>query len=1005
MKKAHVRYLKKLALLVVLSGVFSFFPSVFVHAADWGNAKWIWQESEQSQNEDFTIEYDTNIENYASGFVFGADAESLNNGFLWQFIISSNRIIFKPQHYENGKSTSLGQVDISKVLSNPHQTFHVTIRRSGNKIETLINQKLIDTRTIGYDLIVGEIGFHEKIGQQTESAFFDNVCVYGNDNSLIRGEDFTCEWVYGGYLANDKLYLSGKDVFLASETNTHRAETWMNFRKSIELDTVPDSLTANIAVDSKYWLWINGELVIFEGSVKRGPTVNDTWYDTVDITPYLVQGKNEIAVLVNYYGISGFDHNSSGKGGFIFCAQSDGFQLVSDESWKAKRNNAYKAIVDLSLKPNYRLAEDNVNYDARDEISSWTDMGFNDSDWKQAVTLGNAGDQPWNSLYERTIPQWKNSGLIDYVNSSEYELYTQKATTKEVTIDMELPYNAQVTPYLEIEAPEGLEIKIQTDHFYAGSYAVDKSIRHSYITKEGVQSFEAYTWINGEHVYYTIPAGVRIISLKYRETGYDSNVAGSFTSNDSSLNTLWQQATRTLYVNMRDSFMDCPERERAAWTGDFTVDMGIMAYSMDTSSYALYEKCITAMANWAREDGVLETVVPGNYHTELPIQMLTGISGIYEYYMYSGNEEILESVYPALKNYLAIYQIGSDGLIVHRSGGWDWMDHGGNIDAKPIENAWYYMALKSMLNVANTIGKPEDISFYESRMNSIEANYNQKFWTGKSYYYSTSDGQPDDRANALAVLSGLADETKYTAITQVLIKQKYATPYMEKFVLDALCEMGQMEAAQTRIKARYAEMISTGSTLWEDWDRESGSSNHGWSGGPLITMSRDMAGISPETPGYENWFIQPDMGKLNQINCTVPTVNGSICVDMTKEEIEDAKQFNLNITSPDNTAGTVAIPVQNTEYAVIKVGDSVIYDKGSVSDEVEGVTYVSADEDYIYFSVVGGNYTFQSEEPKIPDVITNVYMQNIGWMSEVTSGKTAGVEGSGLRMEAIMIKS
>ena len=77
---------------------------------------------------------------------------------------------------------------------------------------------------------------------------------------------------------------------------------WMAFRKDVNLDKAPSQATARIAVDSKYWLWINGDIVIREGGLKRGPDPHNTYYDEVDLSGYLKQGKNEIAILVWYFG-------------------------------------------------------------------------------------------------------------------------------------------------------------------------------------------------------------------------------------------------------------------------------------------------------------------------------------------------------------------------------------------------------------------------------------------------------------------------------------------------------------------------------------------------------------------------------------------------------------------------------------------------------------------------------------------------------------------------------
>ena len=59
--------------------------------------------------------------------------------------------------------------------------------------------------------------------------------------------------------------------WIGSEHSQSTPNTWLCFRKTIELPSVPGEMIANIAVDSKYWLWINGELVVFEGGLKRGP--------------------------------------------------------------------------------------------------------------------------------------------------------------------------------------------------------------------------------------------------------------------------------------------------------------------------------------------------------------------------------------------------------------------------------------------------------------------------------------------------------------------------------------------------------------------------------------------------------------------------------------------------------------------------------------------------------------------------------------------------------------
>ena len=77
-----------------------------------------------------------------------------------------------------------------------------------------------------------------------------------------------------------------------SETNT-----WLGFKKDFVVSSVPQVLKARIAVDSKYWLWLNDKLIVFEGGVKRGPNRNDTYFDSIDLAPYLKQGDNTFGLV------------------------------------------------------------------------------------------------------------------------------------------------------------------------------------------------------------------------------------------------------------------------------------------------------------------------------------------------------------------------------------------------------------------------------------------------------------------------------------------------------------------------------------------------------------------------------------------------------------------------------------------------------------------------------------------------------------------------------------
>ncbi|MCA1745779.1 MAG: glycoside hydrolase, partial [Bacteroidales bacterium] len=149
----------------------------------------------------------------------------------------------------------------------------------------------------------------------------------------------------------------------------NESNAWFCFRKDFKLEELPEEALAKIAIDSKYWLWINGEMVVFEGGLKRGPNPEDTYYDMVDLSAYLTKGSNNISVLGWYFGKDGFSHNNSGKFGFLLECITPEITILTDASWKVMENEAYQTCP-LPF-PNFRLPESSIRYDATKDPGTW----------------------------------------------------------------------------------------------------------------------------------------------------------------------------------------------------------------------------------------------------------------------------------------------------------------------------------------------------------------------------------------------------------------------------------------------------------------------------------------------------------------------------------------------------------------------------------------------------------------------------------------------------------
>lgn len=1016
-----------------------------------------------------------------------------------------------------------------------------------------------------------------------------------------------------GISSFDDGYISGAN-WIWADTAIKQGQ-WVALRKTFNLDEEPVNAVARISADTKYWLWINGELVIFEGQLKLGNSIDTWFYDKEDISDYLVKGENTIAVQVFYSGKTSSSTINTGVPAFFFDANIDGQRVFSDTTWKAVLDPAYENPVSLN---NDRIGEANIKYNALNEMvdfngNKWTDPEYNDSHWDDAVNMdeeieSNRIYNDWGGISEvyykdydprlnlilRSIPQMKLEEVTTFTANGENGYYWTKTNTSSVFAPLALPdsytleaevvvaepleyvkgqpigasigfcvcvsdsdtfympqinfrqaslfdgvafkghvrrngnwlvstqdlsytsigeslyvsdsydyryntkhtvkievtpqtistylngtligvmndtslsregstigirqdinelvniyslkitdssgeelYNANIdvldqndtlaslsllseentmyegeynlvnkegqesyisvrnaraavnngqtssiykivnetniqgTPYLKVRSEFGGElIKIKSDTWVNGN---STSIAHQYITKAGEQNWEALGWMNGYEITFTIPDSVEVLELGFRQSGYNTEATGSVTTNNDILNQLYQEAYDTLYVCMRDSFMDCPDRERAQWFGDAVINMQQAAYSMDENAALLYKKTLTQAIGFVKKGNEIPSMIAlGNSNLELPVQSLAGVHSFWQYYMYYGDEELLMDSYPVLLDYLKLWKVSESGIVSHRSGTWDWIDWGEHYDTTVIETCWYYVALNTVLKIANLEGSEataDDIQFLEGRMELIAENFDALYWneSKNAYYYWTDNGVADDRANAMAIYSGLADPSRHSGILNVLISTYNASPYMEKYVLESMYMMGADDEAVLRTLSRFGPFTKDGyPTLpecWSDVTMFDGdeTKNHAWTGAPLSMLYMYNAGITPTSPMFNTVQIKPQLGTLTSVSATVERAGGKIVVDVEKT----SGTYTLNVAlSKGSLGGVVYIPCADDVDTTIQLNGVTIYTSGApISENMPtGVSYAGEDADFVAFNIAAGEYNFVAQE-------------------------------------------
>ncbi|QZE13937.1 hypothetical protein K4L44_15620 [Halosquirtibacter laminarini] len=718
---------------------------------------------------------------------------------------------------------------------------------------------------------------------------------------------------------------SPKAQWISHPNFKHEANQWYQIRKEVTISKSPKELITKIAADSKYWLYINGELAIFEGQLKRGPNHKDTYFDEVDLAPFMREGKNTIAVLMWYYGREGFSHKDSKKAGFFL----DNEKFSTDSTWHIKRSKAYKSTG--NPQGNFRLPESNIRFDAREYNKSWIEQDYDDSKWYQAQNSGLEGASPWNKLVKRPIPLFKTKALTKI---DDFKREGNRIVVK-------LPYDMQYHAYIKVKSSEGKYIKINPGNLRTLN---DVPLRGEYITKEGEQEYIHLPWLSGHEIHFIVEEGIDVIEVGYMESGYDTQFDGTFKVADEYLMKYFKKAQRTLYVNMRDTYFDCPDRERAQWIGDGIILSEESFYLLDSKALALSKKMYNELFDWQRADHTLFGPIPaGNWDKELPQQILAAVGqfGIGNYYKYTGDRQMLKKAYPHIKDYLSLWKVEDNGAVPFRKGGWTWGDWGTQIDRNLSEHIWYYIALDNLAYMAEELGKHEEALKIKNNMDKIKQRVNHDYWTKNGYRSTTYKDEIDDRGNALAVISGIADKEKYSVIINLFKNVEHASPYMEKYVMEALFKMDEGKFAIERFKKRYAKMVNhpTCTTLWELWDYTA-SVNHAWSGGPLSVLYKNMAGIRPIKPGFEEFCVYPDLIGLDSLSCSFTTVKGKISLDIKTK----GKRTLLKLKVPNQSAAILRVPVSS---------ENVIFSNESqVKKENKG-------SKYNYYSVSSGEITVE----------------------------------------------
>lgn len=684
-------------------------------------------------------------------------------------------------------------------------------------------------------------------------------------------------------------------------------------------------------------------------------------YQTYDVTSLLKKGKNAFGAVLGdgwwagRVGVSGDSCQYGDKLGLLLEAVFT-YEDGTEETVSAEQGvSSVGPIVYSDLFVGEK-------YDAGKELEGWSQAEYDDSLWKPVKKA----EYPMDNLIGQYAPPVRMLRCF----TPQKILHSPKG---EVILDVGQVVAGQLE--FTLEANAGIEIKLEHSeildeqgNYFNNILGTNKEQTDIYITKEGKQSFRPYFTYHGfRYVRITGWPG-EISPEQFKVYVYTSEMEdiGNFETSDERINRLqkniwWSQVANTISIPT-----DCPQREKAGWTGD------IMAYSPTLCFLRNADAFLTGwMANVRAdqlEDGAVPMIVPYLKAYEIFVKNSTNtdtscgwgdavIVVPYAVYQAYGDRRILEDNYEAMKKWMDYIQYRAANFHPEGYENWDeerkkrsrylwntdfhygdWLIPSlvlGNPDGDAmmqtayatmgiVAPAYYAFSAGTITKVAEILGKKEDVAYYHSLYQKIREAFIEE--------YVHKDGTIDADFQGIYVIA-----LKNNLVTEEIrpFMLEHLCDMIEKnngcldtgflsilFLMDVLCENGRRDVAyqlmfQTKCPSWLYEVEQGATTMWESWGAigvdgtvSTYSYNHYAFGCVGDWMYRELGGLKALEPGYKKIGVSPalDCG-LSWAKVKEETPYGEASVEW---KIEEGKA-EVTVQIPANTTAEIALPGREKE--------------------------------------------------------------------------------------------
>lgn len=678
-------------------------------------------------------------------------------------------------------------------------------------------------------------------------------------------------------------------------------------------------------------------------------------YQSMDITDLLKEGKHAVGIILAdgwYTGKIGLMGVGNQYGDCTAVAMKmrieyeDGTveTLVSDDTFRWN----YGAYIYADLFVGEYVDIEKMNTD-------FARAGYVDKDWHE-VDVAKFKVEVFKGRTVEPIEVLRTiKPTLIHTPSGEWVLDAGENIVGFTGVDMICPVDTEL-------ALEHSEVLDNEGNFLQNIMGQNKNQKDRLICKSGQKvTYQPHFTFHGfRYVKITGLVEVHAENFTIYVVGSNLKQLGTFTCSNEDLNQLQNNIFRSQQGNMLAIPTDCPQRERAGWTGDMQVYAPTAVFNMDV--YQFLKRWLFDMRLEQLEDGQIPNVIPtidSNKYIDGEEKKHICSAGWgdacvivpYRLYQAYGDIKVLEENFEMMQKWMAFIEteLDENGLWNQGFHFGDWLipsimaeSHDPMQTAirtkEEVASAMYAYTTDMMINICTILGKTEDASHY--------LQMNAKTRKAFSDIYISDEGVMRQQLQGLYVLAiqmNLVEKSKKDGLVRKLVELIHEaddcldTGFLSvPFLLDALCECGENELAYKVLMQKKAPswlyaVTKGATTIWENWMailpdgiRTNSSYNHFAFGCVGDFMYRKIGGLQMEAAGYQKVHIEPDFTcGLTFATTTYDSQYGEIIIDWKR----DGLYADVSVVLPPGTSGSIliegkCIEIDNGrhEFKKIKVG-------------------------------------------------------------------------------------